>query len=71
MKTKAAAQSVSQPKPEKPLAKRNNPEYSQVSAYLPDKLYNNVIIALRTDGKKRGFSDLLEKLLSDWMKKRG
>jgi hypothetical protein len=53
--------------------KSSNPDYMQVSAFVPKKLYAEINIGLLREGmrtgKKRDFSDLLEKLLSDWNKK--
>jgi hypothetical protein len=67
MKKKGSAKAAH--KDEKPLAKRNNPDYEQVSAYLPKKLNVDVVTRLRQQGEKRGFSDLLERLLTDWLKR--
>lgn len=69
MNKKGSAKAASKPRNEKPLAKRNDPDYEQVSAYLPKKLNDAVVTRLRQQGEKRGFSDLLERLLSDWLKR--
>jgi hypothetical protein len=69
MKKKESATAADRPKADQPFAKRNDPDYEQVSAFLPKKLNAEVIVRLRRQGKKRGFSDLLEQLLSDWLKR--
>jgi hypothetical protein len=69
MKKKGSAKTDGQTRNEKPLAKRNDPDYEQVSAYLPKKLNDAVVTRLRQQGEKRGFSDLLERLLTDWLKR--
>ena len=45
--------------------KRNNPAYTQVTAYIPEDLHVRTKINLLRTGK-REFSDLIEELLMEW-----
>ena len=54
----------------RPAGKRSNPEYAQVTAYIPRTLHDEVKILLIRDGGKE-FSELVSELLSEWMQKRG
>lgn len=53
----------------RPTGKRSNPDYLQVTAYIPHDLYTEVKIALLRDGGGE-FSDLVTELLSSWMQDR-
>lgn len=55
--------------PGRPTGKRTNPNYGQVTAYIPKALHEDVKIALIKEGGKE-FSTLVEELLSGWMKNR-
>lgn len=59
--TEAAPNATSQKK-----GKRDNPDYQQISAYIRTDTYRAVKQAIVT---KRDMSDLIEELLSDWLKK--
>lgn len=48
--------------------KRLNPEYTQVTAYIPAELHTETKINLIRSGK-REFSILIEELLTSWNKK--
>ena len=48
--------------------KRLNPNYSQVTAYIPTTLHDETKINLIRNGK-REFSDLVEELLTAWNQK--
>lgn len=50
--------------------KRLNPEYTQVTAYIPAELHTETKINLIRSGK-REFSILIEELLTTWNKKNG
>lgn len=50
--------------------KRLNPEYTQVTAYIPAELHTETKINLIRSGK-REFSILIEELLTTWNKKHG
>ena len=50
--------------------KRGNPDYAQVTAYIPKTLHNETKVNLiRQDNKE--FSQLVEELLFDWNLKQG
>ena len=53
----------------RPTGKRSNPDYVQVTAYIPQALYTEVKIALLREGGGE-FSDLVTELLSSWMHER-
>ena len=50
----------------RPSGKRTNPNYQQVTVYLPRALQDRVKIALIQEGRKE-FSELVEKLLTEWI----
>ncbi|ETX03512.1 MAG: hypothetical protein ETSY1_47005 (plasmid) [Candidatus Entotheonella factor] len=50
----------------RPAGKRTNPDYAQVTAYIPKSLHEDVKIALIKEGGKE-FSTLVEELLAEWM----
>lgn len=59
----------SSPNEKKLPGKRNREGYSQYTAYLRTTTRKNVQIALLTrPNEKRDFSELVEQLLSDWLK---
>jgi hypothetical protein len=45
-------------------AKRSNPEYQQISTYIPKSLYRSV--KMKLFGQGRELSDLAEDLLREW-----
>ncbi len=48
----------------RPAGKRSNPDYAQVTAYIPRALYDEVkILLIRAGGRE--FSELVEALLSE------
>jgi hypothetical protein len=51
--------------------KRSNPEFEQVTAYLPKDLYKRVKIALIEQDRSREFSALVSELLTDWLSQAG
>lgn len=53
--------------PGRPTGKRTNPDYAQVTAYIPKSLHDDVKIALIKEGGKE-FSAIVEELLSEWMR---
>jgi hypothetical protein len=53
----------------RPPGKRTNPEYQQVTIYIPRSLHDQVKITLIQEGRKE-FSELVEELLSSWMNQR-
>jgi hypothetical protein len=50
--------------------KRNDPEYDQTTAYVRKDTYKAVRIALIEEGEERDYSELVEELLSKWLKSR-
>ena len=54
----------------RPSGKRSNPDYTQVTAYIPQKLYTDVRIALLQDGGGQ-FSELVADVLLGWLERRG
>jgi len=54
------------------IGKRSDPNFNQVTAYIPAQLHNNATIALRLanqnriDAEKEDFSELLARLLANW-----
>jgi len=59
------------PKPEvpaknpRPIGKRQNPEYQQISAYVRRDLYDE--IRKQLIGRQEDFSDLLESWMKNWL----
>ena len=63
--TTPAADPVPSPAPAaKPQARRSRADYTQVAAYVPEKLYTDTRIKLLQEGKGRNFSELVEDLLT-------
>jgi len=50
----------------KSLGKRSNPNYTQITAYIRKDTHESV---MRKIYKRQEFSELIEELLTDWMKK--
>lgn len=52
--------------------KKRDPNFRQVTAYIPRQLHTNATVALRlanqvrVDADKEDFSELLSRLLADW-----
>lgn len=57
--------------PGRPRGKRSDPDFEQVTAYLPSALYTRVRIALMEDGRRQDFSGLMADLLTEWSNRRG
>lgn len=51
----------------RPPGKRTNPDYQQVTIYIPRVLHDQAKIALIQEGRKE-FSELIEDLLADWIR---
>lgn len=54
----------------RPKGKRSDPDFAQTTAYIRVETYKDVRIALLQEGEGREYSELVEVLLSDWLKKR-
>lgn len=53
----------------RPPGKRSNPDFEQVTAYIRGDTHRNVKLALLQEGKGTEFSEIIEELLSAWLKK--
>lgn len=70
-KAKPRAQAPDAPRPVgRPRGKRSDEEHLQVTAYIRRETHLDVKAALLRDQKGRDFSDLVEELLSKWLKSR-
>jgi hypothetical protein len=54
----------------RPRGKRSDPDFDQTTAYIRKDTYKAVRIALLEEGEGREYSELVEEVLSDWLKKR-
>lgn len=52
-----------------PTGKRSDPGFEQVTAYIRKDTYLQTKIALLQEGNTRDFSDLVETLLQQWLRK--
>jgi hypothetical protein len=55
----------------RPTGKRSDPDFEQVTSYIRRQTYADVKIELIREGQRREFSELVEELLSKWLKSRG
>ena len=53
----------------RPTGKRTNPDYQQVTVYIPRTLHDQVKITLIQEGRKE-FSELVGELLAKWIEQR-
>jgi hypothetical protein len=58
------------PRRGRPAGKRSDPDYEQVTAYIKKETHKDVKIGLLQEGQGREFSELVEDLLSGWLKAR-
>ncbi len=58
------------PRRGRPAGKRSDPDYEQVTAYIKKETHKDVKIGLLQEGQGREFSELVEDLLSKWLKAR-
>lgn len=65
----STAETVGSRRRGRPPGKRTNPDYQQVTVYLPCALHDQVKIKLIQEGRKE-FSELVENLLINWLYKR-
>lgn len=54
----------------RPSGKRSDPDYVQTTAYVRGDTYKAVRIALIEEDQGREYSELVEELLSKWLKSR-
>jgi len=52
----------------RPTGKRGHPDFEQVTAYIRKDTHHQVKLALLRELKGQQFSDLVEELLSTWLK---
>jgi hypothetical protein len=52
----------------RPKGKRSNPDYTQVTAYIRQDTYKDVRVLLLQKGDGQEFSELIEELLSEYLK---
>jgi hypothetical protein len=55
----------------RPSGKRSDDDYVQTTAYIHKDRHKNVKIALLKLGNGQDFSDLVDDLLAEWLKKNG
>jgi hypothetical protein len=56
--------------PGRPRGKLSDPDYEQITAYIRKDTHKDTKIALLQEGQGREFSELVEDLLSEWLKTR-
>jgi hypothetical protein len=54
----------------RPRAKRSDPDFGQITAYIRKRTHRDVKLALLQDGEGKEFSELVEELLNSWLKRR-
>lgn len=54
----------------RPTGKRSDPDFEQTTAYIRKDTHRSVKIALLEEGEGREYSELVEELLSKWLKAR-
>jgi len=64
---KSLTKAISEVKPARTKGKRSNPNYTGAFAYIPSKLHEDIKIKLLRK-KELDFSDLVEQLLTNWLK---
>lgn len=69
-KTVASPPPARQPLPDKRTAKSKHSDYVQTSIYIKKQTQTAVKKALLDDTNNKDFSDLVEELLSGWVKKK-
>jgi hypothetical protein len=55
----------------RPPGKRSHDGYTQVTAYIRREVHHEVKLALLRENKGQEFSELVDDLLSRWLKSRG
>lgn len=64
-KASVGVKSVKKEEPKR-VGKRSNPDYTQITAYIRKNTHEDV---MRKIYKRQEFSELLEELLTEWLKK--
>lgn len=52
----------------RPGGKRSDPDYTQVTAYIRGNVHRDVKVALLLEDKGQEFSELINDLLTDWLR---
>jgi hypothetical protein len=55
----------------RPAGKRTDPDYAQVTAYIRKDTHHAVKLRLMQENQGREFSELVQELLAEWLKKDG
>src|SRR5437764_1261367 len=56
-----------EPRRKRSPGKKNNPDFTQTTAYIRTRTYDEATKRLIDEGRKRDYSDLVEDLISDWL----
>jgi hypothetical protein len=70
LKAAPAAQPSAKPQRGRPRAKHSDPSFQQVTAYILKDTHKDVKIALLQQDPPQEFSELVQELLTDWLKGR-
>ena len=66
LKTSEPKLETAEPKKPKRIGKRSHPDFTQITAYIKKNTHEDV---MRKIYKRQELSELLEELLSDWLRK--
>jgi hypothetical protein len=66
-KPESPAIRVSEKKRGRPAAKRSDPDFLQVTAYIRKETHRKTKIRLLEEGQGREFSELVEVMLEEWL----
>jgi hypothetical protein len=61
------ANTTAQPAKKRSPGKKNNPDFTQTTAYIRARTYDEATKRLIDEGRKRDYSDLVEDLISEWL----
>ena len=64
-KTSEPKSKADEPKKPKRIGKRSHPDFTQITAYIKKNTHDDV---MRKIYKRQEFSELLEELLTDWLR---
>lgn len=67
-KSEVVPQPQASTKKKRKLSKKNDPDYTQTTAYVRSKFYDEVRKRLIDERRKRDYSDLVNDLLAKWLK---
>jgi hypothetical protein len=66
-KSESSAIRVAEKKRGRPAAKRSDPDFLQVTAYIRKETHRKTKIRLLEEGEGREFSELVEVMLEEWL----